>query len=496
MKETMTRMTRRALLGRGAALGGLAMLGSPSMLFAQASGRAVAESAGPLDELEARLRGELITPDDPAYDSVRQVWNGMVDKRPAAVARCTGVADVIDVVKYARRHGVPASVRGGGHNVAGKALKDDAITIDLGPMNTVRVDPAARRARAGGGALWGTFDHETAAFGLYSTGGTVSTAGIGGLTLGGGLCGLMRNHGLACESLVSADVVTADGEFLVASADQNPDLFWALRGGGGNFGVVTSFEFALHPVEPVIGGMALYPQARLRELLEFYRDYTSELPNAVTTMAGALNGPPGTPLEGQAAGFIAVCHAGPTERGESLLKPIRDFGEPALGGIGPMSYLAQQGMFEAAGATGNRHYWRSNFLARLPDGVIDRIVEQAEDGLRGPGTLVLLEHMGGAIRDLGDHDTAFSNRGAEHNVSILAGWPDAADDAENIRWTRAFGDALKVHATGAGYVNYMTDDETAARVQATYRANLDRLIDVKRKYDPTNFFNANQNIVP
>ncbi|MGB5353422.1 MAG: FAD-binding oxidoreductase [Woeseia sp.] len=473
------------------------MLGVPAISFAQQASATPAAATGPaLDELAARLRGNLVAPGDASYNVERKVWNGMIDKHPAAIARCSGVADVVDVVRFARDKDIAVSVRGGGHNVAGKALKDDAVTIDLSSMNSVRVDPKARTARAGGGARWAALDRETLAFDLVTTGGTVSSTGVGGLTLGGGLGWLMRKHGLACDNLVSADVVTADGRFLVASASENRDLFWALRGGGGNFGVVTSFEFDLHPLEPIMGGLAMYPQSMLRDMLRFYRDYTSKLPDSITTMCGVLNGPPGTPVAGQSAGFIALCHSGNPRDGERLLQPVVDFATPALGGFGPADYVTLQTMYDAGAGPGNRNYWRSNFLMKLPDEVIDLIVTQAEQGLRGPGTLVLLEHMGGAVGRVGDNATAFSNRGARHNLSILSSWPKKADDEENIRWTRAFGDAVKPFATGAGYVNYMTGDEGAERVQATYKANLERLIEIKRKYDPDNFFSANQNIVP
>ena len=495
MNNSAARITRRTLLARSAALGGLAMLGSPSVLLAKDSVAAGEASPGALEDLEGRLRGDLITRADSRYDMARQVWNGMINKRPAAIARCTGVADVIDVVNHARKNKIAVSVRGGGHNVAGKALKDDAITIDLSPLGNVRVDPEARTARAGGGALWGAFDRETLAFNLVCTGGTVSSTGIGGLTLGGGLGWLMRKHGLACDNLVSADIVTADGRFLVASDSENDDLFWAIRGGGGNFGVVTAFEFGLHPLQPIMGGIAMYPQHLLKDLLHFFRDYTARLPDSVTTMAGALNGPPGTPLEGQSAGWIAVCHSGDETEGERLLQPIHDFAKPALGGIGPMPYASLQTMFDAGAAPGTRNYWRSNFLTELHDEVIDVIAARAEEGVRGQGTLVLLEHLGGAIGRVGEHMTAFSNRGAQYNVSILGSWAEAAQDEENIRWTRAFSDAVNAYATGAGYGNYMSD-ESAERGRTTYQANLQRLIEVKRKYDPMNFFNANQNIVP
>jgi FAD/FMN-containing dehydrogenase len=488
-------VTRRQLILGSAALGGAAMAGSPAALFAAETATAAATAAGPLDELRGMLGGELVTPADSGYDSARQLWNGMIDKRPLAVARCSGVADVIDVVKYAREHNLPVTVRGGGHNVAGKALRDDAIAIDLAPMHGIRVDPKRKTGRAQGGARWRAFDRETLAFDLVTTGGTVSTTGVAGLTLGGGLGWLMRKHGLACDNLVAADVVTADGRFLTASAAENDDLLWALRGGGGNFGVVTSFQFALHDLEPIVGGIAMYPQATVRDVLQFFRDYTSTAPDAVTTMAGVSAGPPGTPLEGQNAGWIAACHSGPLSDGKRLLQPIKDFGPPVLDFIGPMSYTALQTMFDAGSGPGQRNYWRSNFMRELGDDVIDAIVAHA-GSMAGEGTMILLEHLQGAVGRVGEHDTAFSNRSAKYNVSVLGGWTDSKDDAKNIAWTREFSNVLKSHAMGGGYVNYMTDDEGAARIRASYEANFDRLVEIKRKYDPTNFFSGNQNIAP
>ncbi|MGA8203780.1 MAG: FAD-binding oxidoreductase [Woeseiaceae bacterium] len=489
-------LTRRELLLGGAALGGAALAGAPSLLFAADTAQATAAGGDPLVDLRKMLRGELIVPGDAAYDDARKLWNGMIDKRPLAIARCTGVADVIDVVRYARKKNLPVSVRGGGHNVAGKALRDGAITIDLSPMRGIRVNPEKKTGRAQGGALWAALDHETTAFKLVTTGGTVSTTGIGGLTLGGGLGWLMRKYGLACDNLVSADVITAEGDFLTASADENDDLFWALRGGGGNFGVVTSFQFALHDLEPIVGGTAMYPQAMIGDLLHFFRDFTAGLPDSVTTNFGVAAGPPGTPLEGQNAGMIIACHSGPEAEGERLLKPIREFGPPTLDFIGPMSYTALQTMFDAGLAPGRRNYWKSNFMTELSDGAIDEIVARTDRPLAGAGTLVLIEHLGGAVGRVEPHATAFSNRDAQYNTSILAGWTDPADDEKNIAATREFSDAMKKYATGGGYVNYMAADEGEARVHATYEANYKRLVEVKRKYDPTNFFSANQNIAP
>lgn len=478
-----------------AAAGGLAMLGSPAISFAQGAATASTVDISPLDELGNLLGGDLITPAHDRYDEARKVWNGMIDKRPAAIARCTGVADVIEVVNLARDKKIDVTVRGGGHNVAGKALRDGAITIDLGPMHGIWVDPAKKRARAQGGVKWGAFDRETLALDLVTTGGTVGTTGIAGLTLGGGLGWLMRKHGLSCDNVVSANVVTADGRMLTANDSENTDLFWAIRGGGGNFGIVTSFEYQLHDLEPIVGGMALYPESMVKDLLHFFRGYTSSAPDSVTAMAGVLVGPPGTPVEGQNAGYVAVCHSGPASDGERLLQPIKDFGPPALDVIGPTTYGAIQKLFDAAAAPGARNYWRSNFMKELSDDAIGAIVARSDE-LPRPGTIILVEHLGGAVSRIGENETAFANRGADFNVSVLGSWLDANEDPDNIAWTRRFGDELKSFATGGAYVNYMAGDESAENVRAAYEANFQRLVAVKRKYDPTNFFSGNQNIVP
>jgi FAD/FMN-containing dehydrogenase len=488
MKNKAVIKTRRQVLKALGAAGAITTAGAPfRTLFA---------ATPALDELRAAMGERLVLPADPGYDGARRVWNAMIDRRPAAIARCASTEDVVRAVKLARGAGLPLSVRGGGHNVAGKAVRDDALMIDLGPMHAVDVNPDSRKARVGGGARWAAFDAATARHGLVTTGGTVSTTGVGGLTLGGGLGWLMRKHGLSCDNLVGAEVVTANGDVLYASAAENPDLFWALRGGGGNFGIVTGFEFGLHAAEPVVAGLAMYPQAMLRDMLSFYRDYTAEAPNAVTAQAGVMAGPPGSPLEGQNIGWIGVCHKGPLEEGLSLVKPIKAFGPPAIDGIGEMQYLALQSMFDGGMAATSRNYWRSNFMADLPDEVIDLFVRHAEEGLPSAGVLLLLEHLGGAIAAVGENATAFSSRGANYNSSVLSSWTDATDDDENIAWTRSFGDELKEFATGAAYVNYMTGDEGAERLRSTYETNLEQLIEVKRKYDPDNVFSGNQNIAP
>jgi FAD/FMN-containing dehydrogenase len=484
-------ITRRELIKGSVAAGGLTLIGTPVLSVAQQS---AASTPSPHAELAERLSGSVITPGDERYDDARKVFNGMIDRHPAAIARCRGAADVMDVVKYAREHEIPVSVRGGGHNVAGKAVRDGAITIDLGPMHGVWADPYRKRARAQGGVRLGALDRETLAVDMVIPSGTVTDTGVAGLTLGGGFGWLQRKHGLTIDALVSADVVTADGKFLVASKDQNPDLFWALRGGGGNFGVVTSFEYETYPAEEIVGGMALYPESMVKDMLHFFREFTSTAPNSVMTMAGVMIGPPGTPVEGQAAGYIAVCYSGKTSEGERLLQPIKDFGPPALDLIGPMPFTGIQTMFDAASPSGRQNYWRSNFMYELSDEVIDMIVARADE-LPPSGSIFLLEHMGGAIRDVGPNDTAFSSRDANYNVSVLGVWEDASKNDEYIAWTREVGNELREHATGGAYVNYMAEEGEDA-VKATYEANLARLIEVKRKYDPDNFFSSNQNIRP
>jgi len=465
-------ITRRELIKGTMAAGGLAMVGTPTLVSAQETATAAVAAAEPKPyaDLAERLRGSLITPGDAGYEEGRKVFNGMIDRRPAAIAQCTGAADVMDVIRYAREHDIPVSVRGGGHNVAGKSVRNGALLIDLGPMDGVRADPVARRARAQAGARLGALDRETLAVGLVTPSGTVSDTGIAGLTLGGGFGWLQRKYGMTIDNLVSADVVTADGEFLIASETEHPDLFWALRGGGGNFGVVTSFEYRTYEVEPTIGGLAVYPGEKLKDLLEFYRDFTAGAPDSVMTMAGAMQGIPGTSTEGGIAAWIAVCYSGDLVEGERLLKPIRNFGPAVIDTIAPMPFAAIQTMFDAGSPPGMRHYWRSSFVRELSDDLIDTLVASAPD-LPPPGSMMLLEHMGGAIGRVGPTDTAFSNRDAQYNVSILGTWVNAGDDEANIAWMRSTGDTL-------------------------YEVNLERLIEVKRKYDPTNVFSANQNIAP
>src|SRR5262245_1165376 len=421
----------------------------------------------------------------------------MIEKRPAVIARCVGVADVINAIKFARGFDVPISVRGGGHSIGGSGIRDSALTIDIRAMKGIRVDPRARSVRAQGGVLLGEFDRETTAFGLTTTLGIASTTGVAGLTLGGGLGYLMGKHGLACDNLISVDVVLADGSFVTASDAENSELFWALRGGGGNFGVATCLEFRLHPLATIIGGVAVYPASRAKDFLRFYRDFTSSAPDNLTAYAGIGIGPPGTPVEGQQVAVAVVCYSGAQVEGERLVQPLKTFGPPVLDAIGPIPYCTLQSMFDAAFTPGNRAYWRSYFMPELSDGAIDTIVAFTARGVPGiPGSAVFLEHMHGAVRRVGQNESAFANRSAAYSFGIFPAWADAKQDEQYIRWTRGFGDAIRLFSTGAGYVNYMTEDEGEQRVKAAYAGNYERLAAVKTRYDPTNFFRMNQNIRP
>jgi FAD/FMN-containing dehydrogenase len=452
-----------------------------------------------IEEFRASLRGALVGPGDDGYETARRVWNGMFDKRPRLIARCTGVADVISAVQFARSQNLLVAVRGGGHSFPGLSTCDDGLVIDLSPMKGIRVDPQARTARAQPGVTWGEFDRETAAFGLATTGGLVSTTGIAGFTLGGGIGWLMRPYGLTCDNLISADVVTADGRVVTASATENADLFWALRGGGGNFGIVTSFEYRLHPVSMILGGVLFYPAAQAREVLRNYRQFVETAPDQLTTMAAFLTAPPapfipahlqGTPMVG-----IVVCYAGPIEEGEAAVRSLRAFGPPAVDVVGPMPYTVLQTLFDAGAPHGLLYYSRSDFLPALSDGAIDTLMAQAA-AMASPLSAIHLHHMGGAMSRVPAGETAFSNRGAPFTLNTIAAWGDPGESASHMQWVRDLSAAIKPHTTGAVYVNFL-GDEGEERVRAAYGASTyDRLAAAKHAYDPTNLFRLNQNIKP
>ena len=436
------------------------------------------------------LRGRVLRPSDAGYDDARKVWNGMIDKKPALIARCAGVADVIGAVNFARTNNLLVSVRGGGHNITGNAVCDGGLMIDLSPMKGVRVDPTRRTAHAQAGLTWGEYNRETQAFGLASTGGVISTTGIAGLTLGGGLGWLMGKHGLSCDNLLSADIITADGRFLTASATENSDLFWGLRGGGGNFGIVTSFEYRLHPVGPVLAGMVVHPMAKAKEVLRFYRAYARTCPDELTAFAAMMTSPEGAPVVAIVVGYI-----GPIAEGEPLVAPVRKFGAPLADTIGPMSYVQLNTMLDGAFPYGGvQRYWKSSFLKQLGDDVLDILVDRAAT-MPSPMSMVGFFHVHGAASRVDKDETAFGLRDDQWDYDIISQWLDRGESASHIQWTREFWTAVEPFATGEVYVNHL-DAEESTRIRAAYSDNYGRLIALKNKYDPTNLFRLNQNIKP
>jgi FAD/FMN-containing dehydrogenase len=451
--------------------------------------------AHPSDALRAQIAGSVLTPPDAAYEDARRVHNGLIDRRPALVARCHGTADVQAAVRFGRERGLEIAVRGGGHNVAGNAVCDGGLMIDLSAMRGVHVDPRAHRARAQGGATWGDYNRETQLHGLASTGGVVSTTGVGGLTLGGGLGWLMGKHGMAVDSLRAVELVTAAGEVVRASADEHPDLFWAVRGGGGNFGVATWLEYELHPVGPMVtGGLVAHPFAAARDVLRFYRDFTASLPDELTAFAGVLHAPDGS---GTKLAAIIVCHAGSLEAGEKAAAPVKRFGSPVMDVIGPMPYTAVNMLFDAGFPRGALNYWKSNFLAALKDAAIDTMIERFA-AAPSPMSGLLLEHFHGAATRVGPTETAFPHRAVGYNFLAVGEWLDASATAANVAWTREAYGAMAPHFTAGRYVNYLNADEVAedGAVSAAFGSNWKRLREVKRKYDPDNVFHLNQNIKP
>jgi FAD/FMN-containing dehydrogenase len=437
-------------------------------------------------------------PDDAGYDSARKVYNALIDRRPGVIVRCATVADVIASVDFAREEGLDLAVRGGNHNVAGFGACDDGLVLDLSRLRGIRIDPANRRARVEGGCTWRDFDHAAHAFGLATPGGIISTTGVGGLTLGGGIGYLTRRFGLACDNLLAADVVTADGSFLTVGPDEHDDLFWALRGGGGNFGVVTSFEFRLHPLETVFGGAVFYPMERCADVLRFYVDLMADASEDLGLIFGFARGPIADfvpePLRGVPMCAVAGCHIGPDREAEAALESVRRFGPPALDLMGRMPYPALQQMFDPFYPPGLSLFERSDFMPEVTDEVMGI---HAEYGPRLPTQLsvVFLYPTDGAAHRVGQDETAFSFRDANFVHLIGAIDPDPAVTRRHSGWVRDYWSALHPHSAGGAYVNWM-GDEGAERVAATYRENYERLRAVKAKYDPGNLFHINQNIKP
>ena len=450
-----------------------------------------------VETLDDRLRGAVLCPGDDGYDDARTVWNAMIDRKPAVIARCTGTADVIAAVDVARERDLLLSVKGGGHNVAGLAVCDDGLMIDLSQMNGVRVDPDARTARVGGGAVWGDVDHETQAFGLATTGGIVSSTGVGGLTLGGGLGYLARKYGLTHDNLRSVDVVTADGELVHASEDENPELFWGIRGGGGNFGVVTSFEFDLHEVSEVLAGPIIHRYEDAAEALRFYREFMTDAPDEVQCYAVFGKGSPEMglpePLHGETVLLLLPCYAGPIETGGEVLRPLREFGDPIVDAVEPMPYVALQRMLDERNEAGHRNYWKSRNYRELTDEAIETLVDYCDSD--APFFSVFVEWMEGAIGRADADATAFPHRDKAFDISVLQLWSDPGRDDEYIGWAREFHEAMEPHAVDGVYVNYLDDDE-AERVPEAYGERYERLVDLKNEWDPDNLFRMNQNIEP
>src|SRR5215217_6101724 len=450
-------------------------------------GKPLEEAA--VQEFAANLRGELIRPEDDGYDAARAVFNGMIDRHPALIARCAGVADVIQGVNFARTHNLPLSVRGGGHSVAGNAVCDGGVMLDLSPMKGMRVDPVRQTAQAQAGLTLGEFDLETQEFGLATTLGVVSMTGIAGLTLGGGLGWLNGKYGLACDNLISADVVTADGRLVTASDEENEDLFWGIRGGGGNFGVVTSFEYQLHPVGPVLGGGLRYPAAEARDFLRFYHEFASNCPDELSTAASL-----GHALDGSVVVGVAVCYCGPIEEGERVLHPLRTFGSPLEDNIQPMSYQTLQSAPDAGFPLGRQHYWKSSWLKHLSDEAIEVMLEfvtEMPSSISGVG----LQQMHGAASRVDPAATAFPHRDEHYDFLILSQWAARSDTEENVRWTRAFFETMQPFFESGVYVNNL-GEEGEDRIKEAYGAHYERLVALKDKYDPTNLFRLNQNIRP
>lgn len=450
--------------------------------------RSLALDEATIQDFRAGLRGQVILPGDADYDDGRLVWNGMIDRRPTLIVRCARVTDASRAIRFARDQHLLLAVRGGGHNVTGAGTCDGGLVIDLSPMKAVQVDSERRTARVEPGATWKEFDEETQQYGLATTGGLISSTGVAGFTLGGGIGWLVRKHGLACDNLISAEVVAADGQLVRANAGENPDLYWGLRGGGGNFGVVTAFEFALHPVATVVGGVVAHPLPRAREVLHFYRHFIATAPDELTTLVNFATTPEGHQIIG-----IAACYAGPVEQGAEVMRPLKEFGPPAMDMMGPLPYTALQQANDLRAPAGLQNYWKAAFLQDLSDEAIDAMIEYATH-VTSQLSMIHLHQLGGAMNRVAADATAFGHRDSEFVVNIIGMWQEPGDNEQHIDWARGLFAALQPYAHGA-YINFL-GDEGQERVRAAYGPNYARLVALKNKYDPTNLFRLNQNIRP
>ena len=451
-----------------------------------------------ISALEGRIRGQLLRPADPGYDDARSVWNAMIDRRPALIARCLGVPDVIACVNAAREHGMPVSIKGGGHNIAGLAVRDDALMLDMSLMRGVWVDRAERVAQAQAGCLLGDLDTETQVHGLAAVLGFVSATGCAGLTLGGGFGYLSRRFGWTSDNLESVDLVTAEGRAVRASERENGDLFWGLRGGGGNFGVATSFTYALHPVGPeIVGGAIAWRGEEAADVLEMYRELVTRAPRELTCVAGLRLAPPApwiaTEVHGKPIVALFVCYTGPLADAERVLAPIKAFGAPVGDVVQKRSYVSQQMLLDATQPKGRRYYWKSEYLRALEPDLFTRAIDHASR-LVSPHSAILIFPIDGALNDLPEHHSAVGNRDAAAVLNIASSWVQPQDDARNIEWARGSWRDLRQFSTGGTYINFLTEDEGDDRTRAAYRTNYERLAQVKATWDPTNLFRANKNI--
>ncbi len=447
-----------------------------------------AVDADAVEGFAAGIAGRVIRPEDADYDQARRLWNAAIDRRPGMIVRCLGTADVMQSVNFARENDILVAVRGGGHNVAGRALCDDGLVIDLSWMRGVLVDHDSRTVRAQGGATLGDLDRETHLHGLAVPVGVVSKTGVAGLVLGGGVGYLSRRYGLSCDNVAAFEVVTADGALVTSTADEHPDLFWALRGGGGNFGVVTCFTFRAHPVSTVLGGLVVYPREVAGDLLRFYRDFMKTAPEELTVYIALISTPDGMP-----ATAAVVCWCGTDlAAGERAMAPLRAFGPPLMDSVEPRPFPAMQQMLNMAFPDGTHNFWKASFVPTLSDTVIDLIVDYG-NRMRSPLSGVLVEFYGGAPGRVGATESAFAQRGAEYNVGLTAQWIDPTETPEHVAWARAAYDALEPHSSGSHLLNFQSEagDEIT---RGAFGDNYPRLVEVKRKYDPTNFFSLNQNI--
>ena len=433
------------------------------------------------------FRGQVFEPSDVGYNEARQIWNASVGKHPRMIARCSGVADVIVAVDFGRANHLLTAIRGGGHNVGGRALCDDGLVIDLSPMKSVFVGAATRRVRVQGGATLGDIDRETHVFRLAVPCGIVPKTGIGGLTLGGGVGWLIRKHGMTIDNLLSAQVVTADGKVLTASASENDDLFWALRGGGGNFGVVTSFEFQAHPLSTVLGGLLLYPREAAIDVIRHFRDYMASAPDELTAYAALLHGPDGSPLVG-----VIPCYCGNLADGERVLQPLRKFGSPIVDGIQPMPFPAMQSLLAPSFPDGNHNYWKSTLQRGLSDDAVSAIVEHA-NRLRSPLSFVVFEYYGGAAGRISSEATAFPHRHLPWDILFLAQWTDPGQTNLHRDWARSGEELLRPFSENAHLLSAL-DVEPEDVIKSAFGTNLSRLAAIKKKYDSANFFRVNHNI--